>query len=80
MLWQLIAVLVTPVYAFVATYGLLRLVNLVLPVRASDHEQAIGMDVVQHGEQAYVSGEGAILIEPDGVRERDRDRLVAEPV
>jgi Amt family ammonium transporter len=81
MLWQLIAVVVTPVYAFVVTYGLLRLVNAILPIRASDREQAIGMDVVEHGEQAYVSGEGAILIEPDGVRERDRQRLaVPEPV
>jgi hypothetical protein len=24
------------------------------------------MDVVQHGEEAYLTGEGAILIRPDG--------------
>ena len=24
------------------------------------------MDVVQHGEEAYVTGEGAILVMPDG--------------
>ena len=80
MLWHAIAVVVTPAYAFIATYGLLRLVNAVFPIRASDHEQAIGMDVVQHGEQAYVSGEGAILIEHDHVRPRDRKQLAAEPV
>jgi ammonium transporter, Amt family len=79
MLWQAIAVVVTPAYAFIATYVLLRLVNAVFPIRATDHEQSIGMDVVQHGEQAYVSGEGAILIEPDGVRARDRERFVADP-
>jgi Amt family ammonium transporter len=80
MLWHVIAVVVTPAYAFIATYGLLRLVNAVFPIRASDHEQSIGMDVVQHGEQAYITGEGAILIDHDEVRPRDRKQLVAEPV
>ncbi len=35
------------------------------------------MDVVQHGEEAYASGEGAILI-ADGAK--DRGRMVADPV
>ena len=48
-----------------------------MPLRASDPEQAIGMDVVQHGEEAYATGEGAILIDPDGPR--DRGLLVADP-
>jgi ammonium transporter, Amt family len=59
---QLTAAAVTPVYAFVATYVLLRLVALVMPLRATEYEEAIGMDVVFHGEEAYASGEGAILI------------------
>jgi hypothetical protein len=37
------------------------------------------MDVVNHGEQAYVNGWGAILIEPDGVHDRDRPALVGDP-
>jgi ammonium transporter, Amt family len=37
----------------------------VMPLRASDREEAMGMDVVQHGEEAYVTGEGAILLLPD---------------
>jgi len=32
------------------------------------------MDVVQHGEEAYASGEGAILVLP-----ADGEKLVAEP-
>ncbi len=36
-----------------------------MPLRASEHEEAIGMDVVQHGEEAYVTGEGAILVMPE---------------
>jgi hypothetical protein len=36
------------------------------------------MDVVQHGEEAYASGEGAILVLPDGEGEGERP-LVADP-
>jgi len=61
---QALAALVTPIYAFVVTYLLLRLIDLVMPLRASEREEALGMDVVQHGEEAYVTGEGAILVVP----------------
>jgi Amt family ammonium transporter len=50
------------VYAFVVTFGLLKLVDALMPLRATDHAQALGMDVMEHGEEAYASGEGAILI------------------
>ena len=59
---QVVAAAVTPVYAFAATWVLLKLIALVMPLRATEHEEAIGMDVISHGEEAYVSGEGAILI------------------
>jgi ammonium transporter, Amt family len=59
---QALAALVTPVYAFVVTFALLKLIGLVMPLRAGDRDEAIGMDVSQHGEEAYVTGEGAILI------------------
>ena len=67
---QAVAALAAPVYAFVATFVILRVIGLVMPLRATDHEEALGMDIVQHGEEAYVTGEGAILIphEPDGER------------
>ncbi|HEV2815456.1 MAG TPA: ammonium transporter [Solirubrobacteraceae bacterium] len=76
--WQTLAVLATPVYAFVVTFLLLKLVDAIMPLRATDHQQAVGMDVLEHGEEAYASGEGAILIEPDGSREPGR--LVADPI
>ncbi|HEY3866675.1 MAG TPA: ammonium transporter [Solirubrobacteraceae bacterium] len=59
---QAIAALAGPAYAFTATFVLLRLIGLVTPLRATEHEEALGMDVVQHGEEAYASGEGAILV------------------
>jgi ammonium transporter, Amt family len=62
---QVFAALAAPAYAFVATYVLLRIIGAVMPLRATSHEEALGMDVVFHGEEAYVSGEGALLITPD---------------
>jgi len=67
---QALAALVAPVYAFVATVVLLKLIGLVTPLRATEGEEALGMDVVQHGEEAYVTGEGAILVDPDELETR----------
>jgi Amt family ammonium transporter len=62
---QALAALAGPAYAFTVTFVLLKLIGLVMPLRASEHQEAIGMDVIQHGEEAYVTGEGAILITPE---------------
>jgi Amt family ammonium transporter len=41
-----------------------------MPLRATEHQEALGMDVTHHGEEAYVTGEGAILVTPEaGVEE-----------
>src|SRR4051812_19297732 len=64
---QALAALTAPIYAFVVTFALLKLIGAVMPLRATDREEAMGMDVVQHGEEAYVTGEGAILLLPDDV-------------
>jgi Amt family ammonium transporter len=65
--WQLLAAVATPAYAFTATFVILRVIRLFTPLRATEREEALGMDVVQHGEEAYATGEGAILVahEPD---------------
>jgi len=62
---QALAAVATPIYAFGATYVLLRVMALVAPLRATEGEEALGMDVVQHGEEAYATGEGAILVTPE---------------
>ena len=62
---QVYAALAAPAYAFVVTFALLKLVGAVMPLRATEREEAGGMDVNQHGEEAYVTGEGAILLLPD---------------
>jgi Amt family ammonium transporter len=67
--WQAIAGLAGPAYAFVATFVLLRLLALFTPLRATEREEGLGMDVVQHGEEAYATGEGAILVSTEAALE-----------
>jgi ammonium transporter, Amt family len=68
LLVQLTAVLVTLVFSGAGTFVLLKLVNLLVPFKVSVKDQGLGMDVSQHGEEAYGSGEGAILILPAASR------------
>ena len=63
--WQVIAAAAAPAYAFVGTFVILRVVGLVMPLRVSEREEALGMDVVEHGEEAYAAAEGAILVAHD---------------
>jgi Amt family ammonium transporter len=65
---QALAALAAPAYAFGATFALLKLIAVFCPLRASAREEALGMDIVSHGEDAYASGEGAILVEPERPR------------
>jgi Amt family ammonium transporter len=64
--WQALAAAAGPAYAFAGTWLILRLIGLVMPLRVSAEEEALGLDVVQHGEEAYTEGEGAILVVPEG--------------
>ena len=73
---QLLAIVAACAYAFGATFVLLKVVGALMPLRATAREESLGMDLVAHGEEAYASGEGAILVEPDGHFE---GRLVADP-
>ncbi len=59
---QAAAVLAVAVYSAGATWGILKLVALFARVRATTREEGLGLDVTQHGEEAYTSGEGAILV------------------
>ena len=63
--YQALAVAAAPAYAFAMTYVILRVVGLVFPLRATERDEALGMDITQHGEEAYLTGEGAILVTTD---------------
>ncbi len=48
------AVIFAAVYAFLISYGLLKLINLITRVRVSEQEQIAGLDEVLHEEHAYL--------------------------
>ncbi|MGZ4850982.1 MAG: ammonia channel protein, partial [Candidatus Bathyarchaeia archaeon] len=50
---QVLAVLVVSAFAFAGSYLLLRLVDLISPLRESPKEEEVGLDFSQHGEEAY---------------------------
>src|SRR5512135_2406886 len=62
---QAASVLAVAAYSGAATYGLLKLVGVFAPLRAAAREEGLGLDVTQHGEEAYARGEGAILVLPE---------------
>ncbi|MGE0089797.1 MAG: hypothetical protein AB7S50_10030 [Bacteroidales bacterium] len=53
---ELIAVVVASVYAFVFTYLMLILINMITPVRVSEAHEKEGLDAALHGEKAYDEG------------------------
>ena len=55
------------VYAAVGTFVILKLMGLVTALRAVPRAEGLGLDVTQHGEEAYTNGEGSILVMPDAV-------------
>ena len=50
---QLKAALITVAYSLVVSFVLLKLVDLVLGLRASEQEERIGLDLTDHREAAY---------------------------
>jgi len=63
---QAVGVGVSLLYAGVMTFGILKLLGAVVPLRAATRVEGLGMDISQHGEEAYTSGEGSILVLSDG--------------
>ncbi len=64
---QVAAILMVASYSAVASWALLKLVARVAPLRVSTRDEGLGLDVSQHGEEAYVRGEGALLILRDAL-------------
>lgn len=52
---QCLAVLVTIAYAFIVSYILLKIVDILFGLRIPEHEEISGLDLSQHGETAYNS-------------------------
>ncbi len=77
---QLYSVIVVIAYSGVATFAILKLVGLALPLRISGRSEGVGLDVAEHGEEAYTTGDGAILVSPgDAATARRLSDVVAAP-
>jgi len=53
---EVITVLAASAYAFIFTYIMLALINLIVRVRVPEEEEKAGLDISQHGEKAYDEG------------------------
>ena len=62
---QALGVAASLVYAGAMTFVILKLLGLVTALRSVPGTEGVGMDVSQHGEEAYTTGEGSILVIPD---------------
>ncbi len=65
---QLVAAAAAIAYSGLASYLLLKLVSLAVPLRVDSRQEGTGLDVPLHGEEAYTHGEGAILVMPSSGR------------
>jgi Amt family ammonium transporter len=70
---QLAAIAAAALFSGLATWALLRAIMLFVPLRAGEREERTGLDVPLHGEEAYTSGEGAILVRQRTKRHRERE-------
>ena len=77
---QGLAVLAAAAFSALGTWLILKGISLLMPLRASDKEERIGLDLSAHGEEAYVTGEGAILILRDSLSPSAKHRAEAEEV
>jgi Amt family ammonium transporter len=62
---QLAGVLAAAFYSAAMTFVILRGIALVVPLRRDATRERIGLDIIQHGEEAYSHGEGAVLVVDD---------------
>jgi Amt family ammonium transporter len=63
-LTQVASVLIVLAYSGGATFVILKALALVMPLRIADRNEKLGLDVSDHGEEAYTHGDGAILVKP----------------
>ena len=61
---QAVGVLATIVYCGVVTWVLLKVISLFGNLRPLQNEERTGLDILEHGEDAYGRGEGATMIPP----------------
>ena len=59
---QAIALVAVAAYSGTVSFGLLKVLALVTDLRPSAKGEGVGLDLTEHGEEAYAQSEGAILV------------------
>jgi Amt family ammonium transporter len=73
------AVMAALVYSGVMSFVLLKLINLVVPIRAAMTDEMEGLDVTQHGEDAYIVAGGGVVAATHGEKPGTTPGMVAAP-
>ena len=60
---QATAVLAAIVYSGALSFVLLKLIGAVMPLRADSDDQNVGLDLTEHGEEAYVHADGSSVMQ-----------------
>lgn len=64
---QALSVVAVFVYSGVLTFLILKGMSFVMAIRADEKAEGIGLDIANHGEEAYSDGEGAVLLLDDEI-------------
>ena len=65
MIPQAAGVVAAAAYSAAVTFVILKVIGLVVELRRDPTRERIGLDIIQHGEEAYSHGEGALLVTED---------------
>ncbi len=58
---QAISLVAAAGYSFVVSFGLLKLVDVLVGLRVTPEEEDLGLDLTQHGERGYIMGLGELM-------------------
>jgi Amt family ammonium transporter len=77
---QVASVLTVLAYSSAGTFVILKVLGLLMPLRISGRVEGVGLDVTEHGEEAYTGGDGAILVSPNdsSYAQRTADVMVTQ--
>jgi Amt family ammonium transporter len=64
---QAISIGAVLLYSGIMTFVILKVIGLVTALRPSEREESIGMDILNHGEEAYASSDGTLLLLTDEI-------------
>ena len=75
---QALSIVAVFAYSAAMTFVILKGISFVVALRADTKSEGIGLDILNHGEEAYTDGEGAILLLDDEINGNGMARVPAK--